>query len=198
MQGRLARRVRGNLLRNCGCRGVFRQYAGSARYYAAPPGMFLHVMARSEATWQSVTPRQGAKNSSTLGEFVRRNEFAQTAATLPGFPAGRTDCHTSSPQSPPCSPPSEGQGGSNAPLGLLSPQRDTLCRAPTHWFAITGKRRGLPGAETGPSLMISENHVETAPVLLTSCSSGQRLPQRSSPASSRFPRPARSGQRTSR
>ena len=72
-----------------------------------------------------------------MGEYARRNEFAQSSANLLGFPAGKTDCHTSSPQSPPCSPPPEGQRRSNAPLWLLSPQRVPLCGAPLHWFAMT-------------------------------------------------------------
>ena len=50
---------------------------------------------------------------------------------------GDADCHTSSPQSPPCSPPPEGQRRSNAPLWLLSPQRVPLCGAPLHWLAMT-------------------------------------------------------------
>ena len=44
--------------------------------------------------------------------------------------AGDADCHTSSPQSPPCSPPAKGQRGSNAPLRLISPQRAPLRGAP--------------------------------------------------------------------
>ena len=88
MQGRLARRVRGNLLRNCGCRGVFRQYTGSARYYAAPPGMFLHVIARSEATWQSVLLAATQSEREYLWR-IRKSvyEFARSSASLPGFPA---------------------------------------------------------------------------------------------------------------
>ncbi len=50
--------------------------------------MLQHVIARSEATWQSVTLRQGATESSTSGEYERCCGFAQTAASLPGFPAG--------------------------------------------------------------------------------------------------------------
>ena len=34
--------------------GRFRQYSGSALWQTQAPGKFLHVIARSEATWQSV------------------------------------------------------------------------------------------------------------------------------------------------
>ena len=56
--------------------------------------------------------------------------FAQSTANFVMCFCWDADCHTSSPQSPPCSPPAEGQRGSNAPLGLLSPQRVPLCGAP--------------------------------------------------------------------
>ena len=51
-------------------------------------GKFLHVIARSEATWQSVTLRKGIAKSSTQGEFVRRHELARSSTNLLGFPAG--------------------------------------------------------------------------------------------------------------
>ena len=146
--------------------------SGSARLHSLKPAMFLYVIARSEATWQSVTPAAGhgeeqrlgriqksatdlpkvvpgcqvllrgeriatpvcalARNdmqkerrvrgckyvpplslrgakrrgnplllrcnmteSSTLGECVSGYEFAQTAANLLSFSAGKTDCRTS-------------------------------------------------------------------------------------------------------
>ena len=50
--------------------------------------MFLHVIARSKATWQSVTLRQHMAKGNTLGEYERCCEFAPTAANLSGIPAG--------------------------------------------------------------------------------------------------------------
>ena len=97
----------------------------------------------------------GRTRSNTLGEYARRNEFAQSSANLLGFPAGKTDCHTSSPQSPPCSPPPEGQRRSNAPLWLLSPQRVPLCGAPLHWLAMTCKnQRRFCGCKAVPPLSL--------------------------------------------
>ncbi len=91
---------------------------------------FVDVIARSEATRQSASPRRYLASRSYLGRirgaFRIRLKWCFTFCAA----ARRTDCHTSSPQSPPCSPPAKGQRGSNAPLGLLSPQRVPLCGAP--------------------------------------------------------------------
>ena len=47
------------------------------------------VIARSEATGQSVLLRQGIAESSTLGEYERGCGFARSRASLPGFSAGK-------------------------------------------------------------------------------------------------------------
>ena len=48
----------------------------------------LHVIARSGATWQSVTLRQDMAKGNTLGEYERCCGFAQSIANLLAFPAG--------------------------------------------------------------------------------------------------------------
>ena len=64
---------------------VYRQYPGIMR----TRGKFLHVIARSEATWQSVLPA-AVHNEEQYLRRIRKSvyEFAQTAATLPGSFAG--------------------------------------------------------------------------------------------------------------
>ena len=57
--------------------------------------MFLHVIARSEATWQSVLLRQYITKSNTLGEYEKHCEFALSTTDMSGISAGKTDCHAS-------------------------------------------------------------------------------------------------------
>ena len=71
VQGGRVRRVRRNLPGVCGCKDV-------------PP----IVIARSGATWQSVTLRQDMAKGNTLGEYERCCGFAQSIANLLAFPAG--------------------------------------------------------------------------------------------------------------
>ena len=54
------------------------------------------VIARSEATLQSVLLAVGRRGEQYFGR-IRESAygFARSIAKLPGFPAGRTDCHTS-------------------------------------------------------------------------------------------------------
>ena len=51
--------------------------------------MFLHVIARSEATWQSVFPAAVQNKKQYFGR-IRKSayEFARSSTKLPGFPAG--------------------------------------------------------------------------------------------------------------
>ena len=51
--------------------------------------MFLHVIARSEATWQSVLLRQHKPKSNPLGEYEKHCEFALCTTVLPGISAGK-------------------------------------------------------------------------------------------------------------
>ena len=59
-----------------GCKDAFRQYPGSAPWQTQTPGKFLPVIARSEATRQSVLLRQHKTKSNTLGKYGK-------AANLP-------------------------------------------------------------------------------------------------------------------
>ena len=137
--------------------------------------MFQHVIARSEATWQSASPQESLPGCCCLGEFVMPYVFAEKTAFGSALLRGNGLPHLvapksamSSPQSPPCPAPAKGQSRAtlpwvsfphkacrfagprgyagqrpeqgNAPLGLLSPQRDTLCGAPMHWFAMTCRK----------------------------------------------------------
>ena len=64
-----------------------------------------------------------------------------------GAAAGRTDCHTSSPQSPPCRRPKvrhaqlrpKARAGQRS-LGAPLPTKGVPLRGPMHWFAMTCKR----------------------------------------------------------
>ena len=51
-------------------------------------GKFQHVIARSEATWQSASLRQHEMKSNTLGESEKHYEFALRIANLQSFSAG--------------------------------------------------------------------------------------------------------------
>ena len=50
--------------------------------------MFLHVIARSEATWQSALLRQYITKSNTLGEYEKHCEFALSTTDMSGISAG--------------------------------------------------------------------------------------------------------------
>ena len=91
-----------------GCRG--------ARACGAMTSPHCHCEERSDvairtpcgSTWQKVVLWANA------GKCIRIcPKWCQLARHF----CGDADCHTSSPQSPPCSPPAEGQRGSNTPLG---------------------------------------------------------------------------------
>ncbi len=66
-----------------GAQGV--RNAGACRRVQGRPPLSLRGAKRRGNPYSL---RQGATESSTLGEFVRRNEFATTAANLPSFSAG--------------------------------------------------------------------------------------------------------------
>ena len=83
--------------------------------YSLPP-----VIARSEATWQSVLLAAVQNEKEYFWRIRKALRIRPRQCQLARLPCGETDCHTSSPQSPPCP----------APLGLLSPQRVPLCGAP--------------------------------------------------------------------
>ena len=53
---------------------------------------FLHVIARSGAMGQSVTPAVRRGRKQYFGRICSFYEFARSSTSLPGFPAGRTDC----------------------------------------------------------------------------------------------------------
>ena len=75
--------------RCCGCKDAFRQYPGSAPWQTQTPGRFLHVIARSEATWQSVLPAAAQSKEQRLRR-IRESAygFARSSASLPSFSAG--------------------------------------------------------------------------------------------------------------
>ena len=75
LQGRLARGVCRRRWHVSGCKDAFRQYTGSAPLQPLTRIFLQHVIARSGATWQSVLLRQGMTESSTLGEYARRNNL---------------------------------------------------------------------------------------------------------------------------
>ena len=85
----------------------------------------LHVIARSKATRQSVSPQGNLTNLLLYGQirsgFRIRTKYCFSFRTA----AGVTDCHASSPQSPPCS--------LRAPL----PAKGAPLRGPQHWLAMT-------------------------------------------------------------
>ena len=83
--------------------------------YSLPP-----VIARSEATGQSVLLAAVQNEKEYFWQIRKALRIRPRQCQLARLPCGETDCHTSSPQSPPCP----------APLGLLSPQRVPLCGAP--------------------------------------------------------------------
>ena len=83
--------------------------------YSLPP-----VIARSEATWQSVLLAAVQNEKEYFWRIRKALRIRPRQCQLARLPCGETDCRTSSPQSPPCP----------APLGLLSPQRVPLCGAP--------------------------------------------------------------------
>ena len=108
--------VRNDMLKTGRCarvQGRFRQYTGSAPWQTRTHSIFLHVIARSIVacadTWQisachceersdvaiRFSLRWSMTESSTLGEYAKRHEFARGSANLQSFSAGRTDCHTS-------------------------------------------------------------------------------------------------------
>ena len=82
--------------------------------YSLPP-----VIARSEATWQSVLLAAVQNEKEYFWRIRKALRIRPRQCQLARLPCGETDCRTSSPQSPPCP----------APLGLLSPQRVPLCGA---------------------------------------------------------------------
>ena len=80
----VARKVRGNMPGVSGGKALVRNDT-------SPP-----VIARSEATWQSVSPAVGRRGEQYFGR-IRESAygFARSSARLLGFSAGRTDCRTS-------------------------------------------------------------------------------------------------------
>ena len=89
LQGRLARGVCRRRWHVSGCKDAFRQYTGSAPLQPLTRIFLQHVIARSEATWQSVTPAVAQSKEQHLRQ-TRKSvyEFARSSASLPSFPAG--------------------------------------------------------------------------------------------------------------
>ena len=77
LQGRNDMQKAGSCARG---QGRFRQYPGSAHWQTRTRANLLHVIARSEATWQSVTPQKMVRRNRTWGEFAAGYGFALGAA----------------------------------------------------------------------------------------------------------------------
>ena len=109
--------------------------------------MFLHVIARSEATWQSASPQESLPGCCCLGEFVMPYVFAEKTAFGSALLRGERIATPRRPKvrhvvAPKSAMPSSGQRPEqgNAPLGLLSPQSVPLCGAP--WLCRPKARAG--------------------------------------------------------
>ena len=109
--------------------------------------MFQHVIARSEATWQSASPQESLPGCCCLGEFVMPYVFAEKTAFGSALLRGERIATPRRPKvrhvvAPKSAMPSSGQRPEqgNAPLGLLSPQSVPLCGAP--WLCRPKARAG--------------------------------------------------------
>ena len=69
-------------------RSCLRTHPGTTLLHPRTPAHLLHVIARSEATWQSVLLRQHRTKSNPLGEYEKHCEFALSTTVLPGISAG--------------------------------------------------------------------------------------------------------------
>ena len=58
----------------------FRLHPGSAHWQTRTRANLLHVIARSEATWQSASPQKTVRRNRTWGEFAAGYGFAQSVA----------------------------------------------------------------------------------------------------------------------
>ena len=124
VQERLVRKVRGNMPGVSGGKALGRD------------GTSPTVIARSEATWQSVTPAAQHSRKQRLGQI--RKSTTNLPKVVPVCQVSLRGCGlprlVAQKSAMPCSGLWPEQG--NAPLGLLSPQSGTLCGAPMHWFAM--------------------------------------------------------------
>ena len=112
------------------------------------------------STWQRVVPKANP-------QLVR---IRPSSCQLVRYPCGDADCHTSSPQSPPCPAPAKGQSRATLPwvsfphkacrfagprgyagrrpageqrfLGAPLPAKGAPLRGPQHWFAMTCRNMG--------------------------------------------------------
>ncbi len=147
--------------------------------------MFQHVIARSEATWQSASPQENLPGCCCLGEFVMPYVFAEKTAFGSALLRGERIATPRRPKvrhvvAPKSAMPSSGQRPEqgNAPLGLLSPQSVPLCGAP--WLCRpkasggatlpwrSSPRKGCPFAGA-PALVRNDMLKEEARLRLQGC-----------------------------
>ena len=74
--------------RVCGCKGDFPAVHRQCPGMMGPRGKLLHVIARSEATWQSASPAAAQAKRNYSRRIRRSCGFALGIANLLGFPAG--------------------------------------------------------------------------------------------------------------
>ena len=71
------------------------KFAMVPRYCHVYTCMFQHVIARSEATWQSVLLAVAQNKKQYLGRIRKVSRIRPRYCQPAKFPCGETDCHTS-------------------------------------------------------------------------------------------------------
>ena len=84
--------------------------------------------------------RQYKTKRNTFGEYVRRYEFAQGSANLPGFPAGKRIATPRRPKVRHAQLRPKARAGQRS-LGAPLPTKGAPLRGPMHRFAMTCRRR---------------------------------------------------------
>ena len=101
--------------------------SGSARLHSLKPAMFLYVIARSEATWQSVTLAVQHDGKQYFGRMRKRVRICPNSSQLAEFFCGENGL-------PRLVAPKSAMPSS---LGAPLPAKGTPLRGPRHWFAMT-------------------------------------------------------------
>ena len=131
----------------CLCRLCVLAYADTLQVSAC------HCEERSDVAIR-YSLRCNMTESSTLGECVSGYEFAQTAANLLSFSAGKTDCHASSPQSPPCPAPAKDQSRATLPWGSSPHKGCPFAGSPSLARNDMQKERRVRGCKYVPPLSL--------------------------------------------
>ena len=110
-------------------------FQGAASDEAAPFAAGVYLLSfrvapeeRIANQWKDVVAP--AEAWQVFGQMRRALRICPGSSQFARHSCRDADCHTSSLQSPPCPAPANGQSRGNAPLGLLSPQRVSLCGVP--------------------------------------------------------------------